>query len=56
MTITFIGGGNMGQAMAAAVIKNHLADPADVAVSDVSAERLEKLKSEMGVFTSTSNL
>jgi pyrroline-5-carboxylate reductase len=54
--ISFIGGGNMGQAMAAAVIKNHLAESADVSVSDVSQERLDKLKSELGVFTSTNSL
>jgi pyrroline-5-carboxylate reductase len=42
--------------MAAAVIKNHLADPGDVSISDVSVERLEKLKSEMGVFVSSNNL
>jgi len=54
--IAFIGGGNMGQAMAAAVIKNRLAEPQDVSISDVSQERLDKLKSELGVFTSTDNL
>jgi len=54
--IAFIGGGNMGAAMAAAVIKNNLADASDVSVSDVSVERLETLKSEMGVYTTQSNL
>jgi pyrroline-5-carboxylate reductase len=46
----------MGQAIAAAVIKNHLAEPQDVSISDVSQSRLDILKQEMGVFTSTSNL
>jgi len=54
--IAFIGGGNMGQAMAAAVIKNHLAKPQDVSVSDISQARLDSLKQELGVFTSTNNL
>jgi len=54
--IAFIGGGNMGQAMAAAVIKNHLAEPQDVSISDVSQPLLDRLKKEMSVFTSTNNL
>ena len=54
--ISFIGGGNMGQAIASAVIKNHLADAKDVSVSDVSQPRLDQLKEELGIFTSTNNL
>jgi pyrroline-5-carboxylate reductase len=54
--ISFIGGGNMGQAIASAVIKNHLADPQDVSISDVSHPRLEALREELGVFTSPNNL
>ena len=54
--ISFIGGGNMGQAIASAVIKNHLADAKDVSISDVSRARLDQLKEELGVFTSTDNL
>lgn len=54
--ISFIGGGNMGQAMAAAVIKNHLAEPREVSISDISQARLDSLKQELGVFTSTNNL
>jgi len=54
--ISFIGGGNMGQAIASAVIKNHLAEPKDVSISDVSQPRLDQLKEELGVFTSTDNL
>lgn len=54
--IAFIGGGNMGQAMAAAVIKNHLAEPQDVSISDVSQPLLDRLKKELGVFTSSNNL
>jgi pyrroline-5-carboxylate reductase len=46
----------MGAAIAAAVIKNHLADPQDVSISDVSVERLGKLKSDMGVYVSQNNL
>ena len=54
--ISFIGGGNMGHAIAAAVIKKKLADAQDVSISDVSQECLDVLKREMGVFTSTDNL
>ena len=56
MKVSFIGGGNMGQAMAAAVIKNHLAEPQDVSISDVSQPLLDRLKKELGVFTSADNL
>jgi pyrroline-5-carboxylate reductase len=56
LKISFIGGGNMGQAMAAAVIKNHLAEPQEVSVSDISQPLLDRLKKELGVFTSTNNL
>jgi pyrroline-5-carboxylate reductase len=54
--ISFIGGGNMGTAIASAVIKNHLADPKDVSISDVSQARLDSIRAELGVFTSTNNL
>jgi len=54
--IAFIGGGNMGQAIAAAVIKNHLVEPCDVCISDVSRQRLEQLQNELGVRVSTSNV
>ena len=54
--IAFIGGGTMGQALAAAAIKNRLTEPADVSISDVSQDRLDKLKSELGVYVSQNNL
>ena len=54
--ISFIGGGNMGHAIASSVIKNHLTDAKDVSISDVSQPRLDQLKEELGVFTSTDNL
>jgi pyrroline-5-carboxylate reductase len=56
MKVSFIGGGNMGQAMAAAVIKNHLAEHQDISISDVSQPLLDRLKKELGVFTSADNL
>jgi pyrroline-5-carboxylate reductase len=46
----------MGQAIAAAIIKNGLAQPQDVTISDISQARLDMLKEELGVFTSASNL
>ena len=54
--IAFIGGGNMGQAIATAVIKNNLAAPQDVCIGDVNRQRLEQLQTEFGVCVSTSNV
>lgn len=55
MKVSFIGGGNMGEAILAALLKNGLSQPADIAVSDVKAERLDYLKTTYGIFTTRSN-
>jgi pyrroline-5-carboxylate reductase len=52
MKIAFIGGGNMGEAMLAAV----LAKPESISVSDVDEARLEHLKQKYGVAVTKSNL
>ena len=44
MKITFIGGGNMGEAMLAAVLDKKIISPENIVVSDVSQARLEHLK------------
>ncbi|HJX13808.1 MAG TPA: pyrroline-5-carboxylate reductase [Dehalococcoidales bacterium] len=49
MKIAFIGGGNMGEAMLEAVLGKKLADPAGIAVADISRERLDYLKKRYGV-------
>jgi len=49
MKIAFIGGGNMGEAMLAAVLKKKLAAPDGVSVSDISESRREYLKKQYGV-------
>ncbi len=49
MRISFIGGGNMGEAMLSAVLAAELAVADEVAVSDVSRERREYLAERYGV-------
>jgi len=56
LKIAFIGGGNMGEAILAAVISRKLSLPEDIAVSDVKPERLTYLKEKYGVFVTGSNL
>ena len=55
MKIAFIGGGNMGEAILAAVLENGLASPSDLCVSDISNERLEYLKNRYGVAVNNAN-
>ncbi len=55
MQIAFIGGGNMGEAILAAVLANNLAAPAGISVSDVSADRCSYLKDKYGVAVTVSN-
>lgn len=49
MKLTFIGGGNMGEAMLAAILKQEVARAADITVVDISASRLHYLKEEYAV-------
>jgi pyrroline-5-carboxylate reductase len=55
MKITFIGGGNMGEAMLSALLRKELAAPGDVAVADIKAERRDYLKEKYGVTVTDSN-
>jgi len=55
MKITFIGGGNMGEAMLAAVLEKKLATTADVSVSDISEERRDYLKERYDVTVTGDN-
>lgn len=54
--VAFIGGGNMGEAILAALIKQKLSQPADISVSDPRAERLAYLEKNYGIFTTGSNI
>jgi pyrroline-5-carboxylate reductase len=53
--IAFIGGGNMGEAMLAAVLEKKLSAVAGVTVSDVKSERRDYLKNRYGVAVTASN-
>jgi pyrroline-5-carboxylate reductase len=56
MQIAFIGGGNMGEAMMAAVLAKSLAQPASISVSDVSQSRLDHLKKQYSVQITADNV
>jgi pyrroline-5-carboxylate reductase len=56
MNIAFIGGGNMGEAMLAAILSQALAEPASISVSDVSSSRLEHLKQKYSVQVTADNV
>jgi pyrroline-5-carboxylate reductase len=49
MKMTFIGGGNMGEAMLAAVLEKGLAGPEDIGVAELSPERQDYLAERYGV-------
>jgi pyrroline-5-carboxylate reductase len=55
MKIAFIGGGNMGEAMLAAVLEKGLSTPEAAFVSDVKEERRQHLKNRYGVAVTESN-
>lgn len=55
-TIGFIGGGNMAQALIEGVLGAGLYKPQDVWVSDVRSERLDDLKAQYGVQTTSDNI
>jgi pyrroline-5-carboxylate reductase len=55
MNIAFIGGGNMGEAMLAAVLEDGMVKPESVWVSDVSQERRKSLAQRYGVAATVSN-
>jgi len=55
MKIAFIGGGNMGEAIMAALIRQKICRAADIAVYDASAERLEYLTRNYAVVAAENN-
>ncbi len=56
MKIAFIGGGNMGEAMASAILRKGLSTPGDISVSDVNQARRQYLAGKYGVYATDSNL
>ncbi|MHC5083645.1 MAG: pyrroline-5-carboxylate reductase [Planctomycetota bacterium] len=54
-TIGFIGGGNMAQALLEGILKAGLFEASNVWVSDVRPERLDELKAQYGIQTTTDN-
>jgi pyrroline-5-carboxylate reductase len=56
MKISFIGGGNMAEAMLSAILSKGLSAPEDVSVSDVNQMRLDHLKQKYGIRITMSNL
>jgi pyrroline-5-carboxylate reductase len=55
MKIAFIGGGNMGEGILAAVLEKRLATPPDISLSDISASRRNYLKKKYGVIVTENN-
>lgn len=55
MKISFIGGGNMGEAMLARILDKKVSTPLEIAVSDVSAERCQYLQQKYGVTALSDN-
>ncbi|MCF7816973.1 MAG: pyrroline-5-carboxylate reductase [Kiritimatiellales bacterium] len=55
MKITFIGAGNMAEAIVAGIVGNTVVTVEDICVTDISKERLEHFESGFGVLISSSN-
>jgi pyrroline-5-carboxylate reductase len=55
MHIAFIGGGNMGEAIIASLLRKKVTSPAEITVSDVSPGRLDYLYEKYGVTTTANN-
>ncbi|UCC90948.1 MAG: NAD(P)-binding domain-containing protein, partial [Dehalococcoidia bacterium] len=55
MKITFIGGGNMGEAMLSAILGKGLSLPQAMSVSDISQSRRQYLEQKYGVVVMSDN-
>jgi len=55
MKLSFIGGGNMGEAMLAAVLRTRLSRPQSICVSDISESRRQYLEQKYGVPVTDNN-
>ena len=56
MKIAFIGGGNMGEAMLAAILEKGLSTPEDISAGDIREERRQYLKDKYGVAVAENNV
>lgn len=56
MHVSFIGGGNMGEAIIASLLNKKVVSPAEVVVSDINLERLDYLYEKYGVNTTGKNV
>lgn len=56
MKIAFIGGGNMGEAILAALLRKKVVTPEEITVSDVKLERLDYLYEKYGITTISNNI
>ncbi|MDP6142481.1 MAG: pyrroline-5-carboxylate reductase [Dehalococcoidales bacterium] len=56
MKIAFIGGGNMGEVIASAILRQDLSTPRAVSISDVDQTRRQYLAETYGVYATGSNL
>ena len=54
-SLTFIGGGAMGEAMISGLLSSHAVDPKAITVSDPHKPRVESLKSRFGISATTDN-
>ena len=55
MKITFIGAGNMAEAIISGIIKNKKVDKKEITVSDISQERLDYMLETFGINASIDN-
>jgi len=55
MKLSFIGGGNMGEAMLSAILDKKLSQPRDISVSDVSQARRQYLEQKYGIVATSDN-
>ncbi len=55
MKVSFIGGGNMGEAIVAALINNHTCKPVDICVSEPLDARRDYLKQKYGIMVTAAN-
>ncbi len=56
MKVSFIGGGNMGEAMLAALLKKRLVKPQNITVSDINPVRRQHLQKKYSINTTADNL
>jgi pyrroline-5-carboxylate reductase len=56
VSLAFIGGGAMGEAMISSLLNSHVVEPKSISVSDPHKERMRDLETRYGVHATTQNL